>query len=136
MHHAALMRVFERLHDLLRDGQRVVQRERTQGDLIRQGGTFDERQDQSARVLRIDNSVNGPDVGMVEGSQHLGFALEAGHAFRIAQERSRQNLERDFAFQRDVAGFFVHPSPIPAPARAGRGFRSGRFCRRWRAASG
>jgi len=49
---------------------------------------------------------------MIERSQHLGFALEAGHAFGIAQERRRQNLERHVTLERGIAGFvdLAHPA--------------------------
>jgi hypothetical protein len=49
---------------------------------------------------------------MIERSQHLGLALEAGHAFAVAQERRGQDFQRDVTLERGVAGFvhLAHPA--------------------------
>ena len=82
---------------------RLVERDWSSLDAIRQRRSFDEREDQPARVFGVHDSVNVSDVGMVERSQNLGFALEASHAVGIAQERRGQDFERDVALERRVA---------------------------------
>ena len=66
---------------------------------IRQRRSFDERQDQPARVFRIHDPVYVSDVGMIERGQNFGFSLEARQSFRIARECCRQNLDRHLAIQ-------------------------------------
>jgi hypothetical protein len=50
MDHAAVVRVFERFDNLLRDRQQVVHQERPSGNLIRKRRSFDQR----------DEAVNFP----------------------------------------------------------------------------
>src|SRR6516164_345898 len=43
------------------------------------------------------------NVGMIERSQHFGFALEASHSLRITGVSIGENLERHIALQLGVA---------------------------------
>jgi len=47
---------------------------------------FDVLHDQSANVFRFGDSVDRGDVGVVEGGEDFGFALEAGGALGVAGE--------------------------------------------------
>ncbi len=106
------MRRFEGLGDLFRDGKRVVDRDRAVRDAIRQRGPFDEledpRSDRAALALGFGfgffRPVDVPDVGVVQGGEELGFALEAGEAIGIGRERVWQDLERHVAVELRVAG--------------------------------
>jgi hypothetical protein len=60
------------------------------------------RQDQLAPVLL--EAVDGRDVGVVEGRQHLGLAPEAGQAFGVPGEIVGQDLQGDLAVELGVAG--------------------------------
>jgi hypothetical protein len=90
----------------------IAQRQGPYGDLIRERWPFDQRQHQPARIFRVDDSVNGADVGVVERSQNLGFTLEASHALGIAKEGRGEDFEGDVALERGIAGFvdLAHPA--------------------------
>jgi hypothetical protein len=57
-----------------------------------------------AHAVRFFKSVNRRNVGMVERSKDLCFALEARHAVRIAGKNFRQDFQRYVAAERGVAG--------------------------------
>jgi len=48
--------------------------------------------------------VNVRDVGIVQGGEHFGFALEPGETLRIAGDRRRQDLNGDLAFEVRIGG--------------------------------
>jgi hypothetical protein len=73
----ALMRIFQRLGDLLRIVQRRLQRQRAVERL-----TLDQLHDQRT----LFHSVDGRNIGMIERRQYLGFALEARHAVGVLCE--------------------------------------------------
>ena len=104
MDDALLVRRFEGGPDLPADAHRLVDRNRSLGDAIRQGRPFDELEDERCLPLRILESVNGGDVGMIQGREDLRFALEAGQPIGIAGEDVGQNFERDFAPEARVTG--------------------------------
>jgi hypothetical protein len=47
---------------------------------------------------------------MVQAGEELGFALEAGHAFRVSADSLGKDLDGDLAFETGVAGavHFAH----------------------------
>ena len=47
----------------------------------------------------IFDAVNLGDIGMVQRSQHLGFALEAGQPFGILRQSGGKNLDGYFAIE-------------------------------------
>jgi hypothetical protein len=53
---------------------------------------------------------DGGDIGVVDGGEGLGFALEAGEVFGIEGEGFGEDLDGDFAIEFTVAGFvdFAH----------------------------
>src|SRR5713226_4591022 len=79
MNDAALMRVFQRLGDLFRNGQRFVEWSWTLLDTLRQRGSFDQLHHQRADAARFFQAMDASDVRMIQGSQNLGFAFEARH---------------------------------------------------------
>ncbi len=60
------MRGFERLCDLLGDGQSFVKRDRSPFDPISQRWAFDEFEDERPRVAGFLQPVDRTNVGMVE----------------------------------------------------------------------
>ena len=63
-----------------------------------------DRQPRAWRRLALMHAVNRPDVGMVERRQEAGLAFEAGASVGIGQPEIGQDLERDVAAERRVAG--------------------------------
>src|SRR5215471_5603598 len=58
---------FERIGDLFRDRQRLVDRDRAARDPLRQVLAFDEFRDEGRDVRRLLETVDRPDVRMIEG---------------------------------------------------------------------
>ncbi len=65
------MRRLQRLGDLFRNRQRLIQRDRPLGDPVREGRAFDQLQDQRPRPLGLLDAVDGGDVGVVEADEDL-----------------------------------------------------------------
>ena len=79
-----LVRRFQRLGDLSRDGQGLVERNRTVRDAIRERRALDQFQDEGRMPCdRFFEAVDGGDVWVVQRRQHPGLALEARKAIRI-----------------------------------------------------
>ena len=108
---------FERLGDLFRDRQRLVDGNRAAGDPLRQVFTLNEFHDEGVHPRRFLKPVDRGDVRMVERRQRLGLALEPCEAFGISGERVRQDLDRDLAAERGVGA----PPDLPHPALADLG---------------
>ena len=89
MDDALLVRRFEGAPDLPADAHRLVERNRSLGDAIRQRWSLDELEDERGLPSVIFESVNGGDVGMVQRGEELRFALEAGQPIGIARRRGR-----------------------------------------------
>ena len=78
---------------LPRDRERVLGRDRTGFDPVRQRRTLDEFEGERAHVLSgvrrtFFESVDAGDVWVVEGGEHLRLAFEACEALRIARNSS------------------------------------------------
>jgi hypothetical protein len=101
MNHAALVRVLQRFGDLLREAQRLIERQRTLEIL-----TFHQFHHQGV----LFQPVNSRDIRMVERRQHLRLALEASHAIAVAGENVWQDLQRHLAFELGIASaiHFTH----------------------------
>jgi hypothetical protein len=63
---ALLMRGFEGLGDLLRDGQRFAEGDRSTRDALRQIVTLDEFHDQRTDTVGFFDAVDGSDVRMAQ----------------------------------------------------------------------
>ena len=109
MDHAALVRRFERVHDLLADVRGVVRRQRSARDAIGQRLALDPLEDQVAGfVPGLLEAMDGGDVGMVERGEQLGFALEAGELLGIARDLGGQRLDRNEPIELAIAGEVDH----------------------------
>ena len=78
-----LVRGFEGLGDLLGDGQGLIYRDGTLRDAVGECRSLDQFHDQRSLALTAFEAVDRRDVGMVERRERLGFAVEAGQAFRV-----------------------------------------------------
>ena len=66
VHDALLVRGFERLRDLSRDGQRFVQRYGSARDAVGQRLAVDQLEHQGPNTIRVFQSVDRADVRMIE----------------------------------------------------------------------
>ncbi len=109
---ALLVGRLERLGDLTRDRQRLLQGNRPLLQALGERRTLDQLQYERRRVRSVLETVDRGDVGMVEGSEDLRFACEAREPVRIEPRQRRENLERDVAVQLGVprAIDLAHPA--------------------------
>ena len=114
MDDAVLVGGFERLDDLARDRQRVLEWNRAVSDAIGQRGPVDELHHQRLPGRRFLDAVDRRDVRMVQRGEDLRFALEPREALGIGGERRRQDLEGDVALQSAVT------RAVDLPHAAGR----------------
>jgi hypothetical protein len=85
MHDAALVRRIERIGNLPRHIDRVINRQRAFGDeAIRERSALDEFEDQRALAIALFDAVDRGDTGMVERGEDPGLAIEAREAFGVA----------------------------------------------------
>ena len=84
---ALLVRRFERLGDLPRDGQRLVEGDGALRDAIRKRRPFDEFEHERLRAVRVFETVDRRDVRMVQRGKDFGLTLEASEAIRVSGER-------------------------------------------------
>jgi hypothetical protein len=99
MHDPLLVRRFERLGDLLRDRQRVLDRNGSPRDVIRQRRPLDQLHDEGCSAVALLQTVNGRDVRMIEPGEHFGFALETRQPLAIGRHGLGQHLDGDGALQ-------------------------------------
>jgi hypothetical protein len=111
------MRGFERFGDLFRDGERLVYRDRTARDALRQIVALNELHHEGVNVTSLFESVNDCDVGVVQRGQGLGLTLEASEAIDIMREGCGQDFYRDVAVQFRIA----RAKDLPHPAFADLG---------------
>ncbi len=77
-----LMGGFQGFGDLLGDRQCLVNRDWPLRDSLRQRWPFDQFQNQRLLPFGFFQPVDVADVGMVQGGQDFGFALEPGQPCR------------------------------------------------------
>jgi hypothetical protein len=98
-----LVRGFERLGDLLRDGESFVNSNWTARDSSIQALAVDELEHEELLAVGLVQAVDRADVRMVQRSKNVGFAAEARKPLRVMRERLRQNLHRNVASELGVA---------------------------------
>jgi hypothetical protein len=100
---AAIVRRLQGRGYLAGDAQRLVNWQRSPGDPIGEGGSFDELEHQRADPFRFLQPVDRPNLRMVQRGQHARFELEAREAVGVGQEGVREDLDRDIAAEFRVA---------------------------------
>ncbi len=94
----------QRVGDLLRDGQSLREWQRAPAHAIVQSVALDQLEHQGRHIAGVFETVDGPDVRMIERCEQLCFAFEARHAIGVRREQRRQELQRDLAPKLGVAG--------------------------------
>ena len=127
-----LVRGFERLRDLSRDRQRLVERDRSLRDAIGERWSLDELEDERVpgpakagpygivgATFRwpFFESVDRGDVRMIQRREHLRFAPEAREPVGIEGEELRKDLQADVACSVPSRARYTSPMP-PAPSGA------------------
>ena len=107
-----LVRRFERLGDLSRNRQRLVERNRPACDPLRQILAFNEFKDQRFHAIGVFDPVNVCDVRMVQRREHLRFSAEPREAVGIVGDSWQQHLDCDVSIQLGVARaiHLAHPA--------------------------
>ena len=102
----------ERVGDLSRDGQRFRKRQRAPAHAIVQRVALDQLEHQGRHVAGVFETVDCPDVRMIERCEQSCFAFEARQAIGVRRERRRQDLQRDVAPELGIARaiHFAHPA--------------------------
>src|SRR5215471_6402224 len=95
MNHSALMRILQRLRDLLRVVERRLDRQRS-------GKRFAFHQLHCQRALL--DAIDMRNVGVIQRCKDFGFPLETIHSSGIAGKHFGQYLERNLAFQFRIVG--------------------------------
>ena len=99
-----LVRVVQRLDELLRDWQCVLDGHRAAGDAVGQRRALDQLHHEGTHAIAVLESVDGGDVLMRQRGEDFRLALEPGHAIRVGGQRVGQYLERHVAFEPGIAG--------------------------------
>ena len=98
-----LVRRFECLRNLLRNGQRLVERHGAARQPLRQILTLDEFHHERLDAVGVFQPVDSRDVRMIQRGEDLRFALEPRHSFTVQRERVGQDLDGDVAIEPRVA---------------------------------
>ena len=112
MDHPGFVRGLQRLGDLFRNRQRLVDGDRTLRDPVSKGRSFDQLQDERLGVVGLLNAVDGGDTRGVEAGEHLRLPLEPGEPIRVSRRGVGQDLQRDIMAELRIGGLIdlSHPS--------------------------
>jgi hypothetical protein len=107
-----LMRRFERVGDLTREGQRVLDGNRSHGEAVGQRGSHHQFQNKGTHTVRFLETVDTGDVGVIERREQFGFPLESRQSVGVVRNAVREDLERDIPLQSGVPRLvdFAHPA--------------------------
>jgi len=101
---AALVRRFERIRELRRNLERLVDRDASVREALGERRPLDQLHHEARGAAAALEAVNVPDVRVTQRGERLRFLLEARHSVRIGREGGRQHLDRDVAPQSGIAG--------------------------------
>jgi hypothetical protein len=110
MDDALAMRLVERVGDLAGDLQRLVERERPFLEPRGQRLALEMRHDQIVRAVTLADVVDAADVGMIQGGDRAGLALETRPQIGIIGDLTGQHPDGNRSIEARVAGFvnFAH----------------------------
>ena len=114
MDDSPLVRRFERLGDLLRDGQGLLKRNRPLRDAVGERRSLDHLHHEGLDAVALFEAMNLADVGMVQRGERAGLAVEAGEPLRVVGERLGEDLDRHITPEFGVASA-IH---LPHASRA------------------
>ncbi len=115
MDDAALVRRFESFGDLLGDGDRFFERDRTLGYPVRERRSFNELENEGMDAVRLLHSVDTRDVGMVQRRENFRLPLEPRQTFFVSRELVRKYFDRYLPTELRIAcavDFSIPPLPI------------------------
>ena len=98
------------------DRKRLVEGDRATRHAPREVLSRDQLHHQQETALELLEAVDVRDVGVIQGGERPGFALEARTSRRIRSQRIGQNLDRDVATKPGIVSA-IH---LTHPARAER----------------
>jgi hypothetical protein len=93
------VRRFERVDDLPRDGDGLVDGQRAAFQRL----ALDQLHDDRSEIAGVFDAVHRGNVGMIQRRQQFRLALKAGDAIGIAAHRLGQDFDRDVALQLRIA---------------------------------
>ena len=98
-----LVRRFERLGDLFRDRQRLLERDRPVRDARREVLAVDELHHERLLAARLLEAEHRRDVRMVKLGQKLRLQREPLQTLAVLDKRRGEHLDRDVAIQPRIA---------------------------------
>src|SRR5262249_7370698 len=114
MHDPLLVRDFERVTNLPRDGQCLVERNRSARDAIRECRTVDQLQHERVDTVGFLKPMNRSDVRMIQRGEELCLALEPHQTIWIERKGCRQDFQRNVSTELVSRARYTCPIP-PAP---------------------
>ena len=139
MDDAPLMCSIKRIRDLLRDREGLGNRQAAEAlvtarrDSRRERVAFDQFQHERADAVRFFQTIDRPDVRVIQRREDLRLPLESSEAFRIAGEQLWKDFDRDVTIQLGVAGAIdlTHPADAEEGSDLVRAEASARLQRHW-----
>ena len=114
MDDALLVRRFERLRDLTRHRECLLNRQRTERQTLAERRAFHEFEHEAADAFGLLESIDRANVRVVQRRQHPRLAFEARDPLRVCKEDVCHDLDGDITAQLRIAG----PIHVAHPARA------------------
>jgi hypothetical protein len=102
MDDALLVRRCDRLRDLPRDGQCVVERDCAARDTLCEVLTLDELQNNGHDAVRLFKTVDAADVGVVQRGEDFRLSLKTSEPVSVCGQSRREDLDGDLTFQLGV----------------------------------
>jgi hypothetical protein len=103
MDDALLVSGLKGFRDLFCDRQCLVERDRSARDAPGQVLAGDQLHGECVNVARLLEPIDLRDVGVIQGGQRFGLALEAGDPFCVGRERLGEDLDSDVAVKACVS---------------------------------
>ena len=128
MHDVVTVSGVQRVRDINRDGERLLQRKRTGSSKRAARLAVHQLQDEIRSAIGLADVVQSTDVGMVQLRQDARFPLETRPELRVQGQVLVQDFDRDRAVEPRVPSA-RYTSPIPPAPRADR-FGRPDACRR------
>ena len=117
MNDALLVRGFQGLRNLLGDRQRLIDRNRSLRDAVRERRSLDQLHDERLHTVRLLQAVDVRDVRMVQRCEDLCFSLESSQSVRVRREGIREHLQGTSRLSAVWCARQTLPMP-PSPIRA------------------
>jgi hypothetical protein len=117
MNDALLVCRFKGFGDLLRDRQRLIDRQGAARDTLREVLALDQFHHERGDAMALLEPVDTGNMRMVQRREQFRFALEPREPIGIRRQRRWQDLDRDLTFQPGVGGAIHLPHAALADLR-------------------